>query len=280
MRPPPSSQPTPSQRQRANIARGVSTPSPQKRPRSLSASERRKVNIELALSEGGQSSQPAQKPQASADSLPQFKPGDESEDDCFTTSSSPPRRAVALYIEEPTRKKLRTDNGGFESGSGYMFMTPPMSDGKVVRTGFTSSQPESPTRGKGKGEDMNQWEKIRADESHPYHQCAASLQSKPSSQTASPTSASLSNTTPESIKTLLCDMSAILPAYIAKLERKQGAMEKSDSFKLQRIKKLEEENTSCVLAYMLISLRYSSGLFLFAVDCATASGYLKRQFQL
>ena len=58
--------------------------------------------------------------------------------------------------------------------------------------------------------------------------------------------------TPDSIKTLLSGMSTVLPAYIAKLERKQVAMEKSDSFKVQKIRGLEEEISSCALACLLI----------------------------
>ena len=243
MGPPP--QPTPSQRQRADITRGLSTSNPQKRTRSPSASDLRKANIELALSEGGESSQTAQKPRAPAspaDLLPQFDAWDESEDGYFTACSSPSCRTLALYVEEPPRKKLRTDNDGCESGPGYMLMTPPMSDGDIMRTGFTSSQLESPTGGKGKGTDMSQWQTIHADETHPYHQ-----RQSESSQITVPISASVSNTTPESIQILLSDMSTALPAYIAKLERKQGAMEQSDSFKRRKIKELEEENASCAL---------------------------------
>ena len=254
MQPPASSQPMPSQRQRAIMARGLSAPTPQKRHRSPSESGRRKENIELALSQGGES---AQKPQTSAsytDELPQFDTGDDSGDEYFTTTSSPPRRTLSFQLDtqEPPCKKLRTDNDGFESGSGgYMFMTPPMSDGNILRIGITSSQPESPTRGRGKGKDMSQWEKIHADENHPCHQHTASLRSE-SSQTAASNPASVSNMTPDSIKTLLSGMSTVLPAYIAKLERKQVAMEKSDSFKVQKIRCLEEEISSCALACLLI----------------------------
>ena len=227
------------------MTRELSTSSSQKRPRSPSASDLRKANIELALSEGGESSRTVQKPRVPAspvDSLPQFDAWDESEDVYFTACSSPSCRTLALCIEEPPRKKSRTDNDGCEIGSGYMLMTPPMSDGDTMRTGFTSSQPESPTRGIGKATDMSQWETIHADETHPYHQ-----RQSQSSQITVPTSASVSNTTPESIQILLSDMSTALPAYIAKLERKQGAMEKSDSFKRRKIRELEEENASCAL---------------------------------
>lgn len=234
------------------MARGSSTPSPQKRLRSPGASARRLANIEAALSLGGGSSLTTQKPlgQASGshvDSLPLFDVGDQSEDDFFTASSSPPRHIADQDADESPRKKPRLDSDGSGSGSGgYMLMTPPRSDGNILRTGFTSSQPESPTKGKGK--DTSQWEKIKADKSNPFHECASSLRSAsqdPStSQTVLPTSASVSNMTPESIKTLMSDLSTALPAYIAKLERKQVAMEKSDLFKRKKIGELEEENVS------------------------------------
>lgn len=248
----------PSQRQRSEVARGLSTPSPQKRHRSPGASSRRLAAIEFALSQGGPSSQATQKPlgpslsQTHPDSLPQFDMGDESEDDFYTTSSSPPRHIADLDGDESPRKKRRLDGDEYGSGGGYMLRTPPRSDGNMARIGMTVAQPESPT--KGKGMEMSEWEKIQADQSNPFHERASSLrgaiQSIPCSPQGAPTSTSASTMTPESIKTLMNDFSTVLPAYIAKLERKQGAVEKSDNFKQKRIRELEDENKSYALTHI------------------------------
>jgi hypothetical protein len=131
-----------------------------------------------------------------------------------------------------------------------MLMTPPRTDRTDVWNGFTVGPPESPLKGKGKERDdetiMSQYQRIQADEDNPFHERAASLRelSRTTSASLPSPSHSLPTTTgtPESIQTLLSDLTSTLPAYIAKLERKQVAGEKSNEVKLKKIEELERDN--------------------------------------
>jgi hypothetical protein len=130
-------------------------------------------------------------------------------------------------------------------------MTPPGSDRGEFRGAYLGVPPESPSIGKRKereGEEgeLSQFQRIMRDPDHSFHERAASLKSA-SQSVSHQTSPSqnpvvLSNTTPETIKTLISDLSSTLPPYIAKLERKQIASEKSSEAKARKIEELEREN--------------------------------------
>ena len=107
-----------------------------------------------------------------------------------------------------------------------MLMTPPRSDGRELRGGFIGGPPESPSNGKrkereGEGGDTSLWQSIMDDQEHPFHERAALLRgaSQSVSHQAFPSSPQstviASNGTPESIKTLISDLSSALPSYIA-----------------------------------------------------------------
>ena len=91
---------------------------------------------------------------------------------------------------------------------------------------------------------MSQWQRIQADEENPFHERAASLHGLSASTSLPSPSHPLPTTTgtPESIKTLLSDLTTTLPAYITKLERKLVAAEKSSEAKLKKIGELERDN--------------------------------------
>lgn len=142
-----------------------------------------------------------------------------------------------------------------------MLMTPPRTDSIESRTGFAAVGAESPSKGKGKQREgeagsISQWQKIQADENNPFHERAASLRglglsSSTSTPLATPIRPQLSlpitTATPESIKSLLSDLSTTLPSYVAKLERKQVAAEKSNEAKVKKIEELEKENGMYVI---------------------------------
>lgn len=134
-----------------------------------------------------------------------------------------------------------------------MLMTPPRTERPEAWNGRPVSPPVSPLRGKGKERDeetgMSQWDRIQADQENPFHERVASLRglSQPASTLQSPSSSfSKPSATPESIQILLGDLTSTLPAYIAKLERKQVATEKSNEAKLKKIEDLERENVTYV----------------------------------
>lgn len=142
-----------------------------------------------------------------------------------------------------------------------MLMTPPGTDRTEGWNGFAVGPPESPLKGKGKDRDdepsMSQWQGTQANEDNPSHERAASLRGRSHTTSASFPSPSHSlpttTETPESIKTLLSDLTSTLPAYIAKLERKQIASEKSNEAKLRKIGELETDNGLCVLLASAVS---------------------------
>jgi hypothetical protein len=261
-----SSEPTPSQRQRAEMARGPVTPSPKKRSRSPTSSQatpsRRLADIEAALAEDAGRQRRLADIEASIGSTSQVHRAPQTvyesdDDDVFHSTISSPPRSTHYHIHLPSDgpsspKRAKFDGNGNRSGS--MLMTPPRSDGRELRGGFIGGPPESPSNGKrkereGEGGDTSLWQRIMDDQEHPFHERAALLRgaSQSVSHQAIPSSPQstviASNGTPESIKTLISDLSSALPSYIAKLERKQMASEKSSEAKARKIEELDRENS-------------------------------------
>jgi hypothetical protein len=264
-----SSEPLPSQRQRADIARGLVTPSPKKRSRSptssqMTPSQKRLADIQAALGEpevGAGKQNGLATIEGGITSTSQVHPPpqivDESDDDdVFHSAVSATPHSAHLHIhfaspEAPrTPKRQKLD----QEGSSSLLMTPWRSDGIESRNGFMTNPPESPSKGKrkerdGEGGETSQWQRIMADPDSPYHDRAASLraasqyesQTRPSSS-QNTMDAAASNATPESIKALIGDLYATLPPYMAKLERKQIASERSSEVKAKKIEELQSEN--------------------------------------
>jgi len=174
------------------------------------------------------------------------------DDDVFHSAVSATPHSTHLHIhfaspEAPrTPKRQKLD----QEGSSSLLMTPRRSGGIEFRNGFMTDPPESPSKGKrkerdGEGGETSQWQRIMADPDSPYHDRAASLRA--ASQTGPSSSqntmdAAASNATPESIKALISDLYATLPPYMAKLERKQIASERSSEVKARKIEELQSEN--------------------------------------
>lgn len=264
------SQPTPSQRQRADIARGSMTPSPKKRSQSpgssqMTPSQKRLADIEAALGESGVDPGKQKRLadiEAGLESASQVHPppqtvsGSDDDDVFYSTVSPSESRSTHVHIHIPppdaprTPKRQRLDRDASSNSS--LLMTPPRTDGRELRNVFTDCSPESPLKRKRKemeddeGE-MSQWQKIMGDHDSPYHERAAALRGASQSgsfqtvPTSSQTTDVPSKATPESIKTLISDLSSTLPAYIAKLERRQFASEKSNEAKARKIEELQKE---------------------------------------
>ena len=264
-----SAEPTPSQRQRADIARGFMTPSPKKRSDSLTSqmtpSQRRLADIEASLAEA-EAEAAKQKRMADIEagiastsllhSPTQTADGSDDSDVFHSAVSSSPRSThYHIHLppdtpKSPKRPRLEQD----VSGNNSMLMTPPGSDRGEFRGAYLGAPPESPSIGKRKEREdeegeLSQFQRIMRDPDHSFHERAASLKSASQSvshqalPSPSQNPVVLSNTTPETIKTLISDLSSTLPPYIAKLERKQIASEKSSEAKARKIEELERENT-------------------------------------
>ncbi|KAF7971881.1 hypothetical protein HWV62_19769 [Athelia sp. TMB] len=142
---------------------------------------------------------------------------EDDEYDCFFSPTSIP------LPEPPTPtppRRIKLDYGGM--------VTPPMS---------TSPGP-SPSTSKGKA---TQWEKIQADTSSPFHALSASLRTTEPASSVPTTSATGPLELPQEIQALI-DGAHALPAYIAKLQRRQTAAERSAEAKGHKIKELQADN--------------------------------------
>ena len=267
--------PSPSQRQRADAARGSMTPSPTKQNHaSISAQttpSRRLADIEAALAtskgDAGKEKRLADIETGIASTsepegypAPQTVDGSDDEDVFHSAVSSSPRSThyhihLPAQVETP-RSPKRPRLGHGMNGNSSMLMTPPRSTGNDSRDAYMGAPPESPSIGKRKEREeegeLSQFQRIMRDPDHSFHERSASLKSASQfvSHQASPlfsqNTVISSDMTPESIKKLMDDVTSILPAYVAKLERKQVASEKSSEAKMRKIEELEKEITSCV----------------------------------
>jgi len=262
--------PSPSQRQRAEIARGSMTPSPTKQTHASTPQttpSRRFADIEaaLAMSKGD-----AEKEKQLADietgimstsqseAYAPLQTADGSDDeDVFLSAVSSSSRSTHYHIHLPEtpRSPKRPRLGHGMNGNNGMLMTPPRSTGHDCRDVYMGAPPESPSIGKRKEREdeegeLSQFQRIMRDPDHSFHERAASLNNAsqfPSHQ-ASPSSSQdpvvPSSITSELVKKLMSDVTTIFPAYIAKLERKQVASEKSNEAKMRKIEELEKDITS------------------------------------
>ncbi|KZP05284.1 hypothetical protein FIBSPDRAFT_877727, partial [Athelia psychrophila] len=164
--------------------------------------------------------------------------GSNDEDDEYARFFSPPP-VPDPPTPTPQRKmkmKMKTE---YSAG----MVTPPMSTspGPYSARATPSAGKGKAREGGGEGEGSSQWQKIQADPANPFHAPSSSLRDTQPTSSVPDTPGGGAGELPEEIQALV-DGASALPAFIAKLQRRNVAAERSAEAKGRKIEELQGEN--------------------------------------